>query len=371
MAPIVEVLQHYQRSIDETQARLFHCINKIKELPVRAEHLEETGAAVTINSLRNSCKEIDMAAETLAAKWKTMIEEKPIPTKCPAISECKDNIRTEQKLSPTSPSKFSINLSADAILGCAILDTIADKRRHNCDDDYTDSPQAKIAKLSNSMNCTTVSQIKMKADDSSVPIVRTGPVFQVPSLVQMCTKAVQENINDVLSGSSKSSEITAAMPKEITTSATSKNYTNHATDQERKISLPGLTEIAAVPSIIKPHETVTTAASKSVTTFDMFEKLDKTGTQEKRKISMPGVKVTTTNSKEVTSLDVMTKVEKTEAKEKHKESMPSVTVTTSASRKLTTFDILRSLTNRNRRKTKRVSIQCYSNSNGLKKSNNV
>ncbi|XP_061398736.1 transcription elongation factor B polypeptide 3 [Musca vetustissima] len=82
---IVEVIQHYQRSIDNSQdneARLLHCINKLYKLPIKVEHLQETGVGKTVNSLRKFNGEIGVAAKTLVTKWKAMVaaEEEPMDT---------------------------------------------------------------------------------------------------------------------------------------------------------------------------------------------------------------------------------------------------------------------------------------------------
>ncbi|XP_073815529.1 transcription elongation factor elongin A [Musca autumnalis] len=82
---IVEVIQHYQRSIDNSQdneARLLHCINKLYKLPIKVEHLQETGVGKTVNSLRKFNGEIGVAAKSLVTKWKAMVaaEEEPMDT---------------------------------------------------------------------------------------------------------------------------------------------------------------------------------------------------------------------------------------------------------------------------------------------------
>ncbi|XP_065371847.1 transcription elongation factor B polypeptide 3 [Calliphora vicina] len=85
MTSIVKVIQHYQRSIDSSQdneARLLHCINKLYKLPIKVEHLQETGVGKTVNSLRKFNGEIGVAAKTLVTKWKAMVaaEEEPMDT---------------------------------------------------------------------------------------------------------------------------------------------------------------------------------------------------------------------------------------------------------------------------------------------------
>ncbi|XP_013100988.2 transcription elongation factor B polypeptide 3 [Stomoxys calcitrans] len=82
---IVEVIQHYQRSIDNSQdneARLLYCIQKLYKLPIKVEHLQETGVGKTVNSLRKFNGEIGVAAKSLVTKWKAMVaaEEEPMDT---------------------------------------------------------------------------------------------------------------------------------------------------------------------------------------------------------------------------------------------------------------------------------------------------
>ncbi|XP_017474273.1 PREDICTED: transcription elongation factor B polypeptide 3 isoform X1 [Rhagoletis zephyria] len=87
-ASILSVIQHYQRSIEHSQddeGRLLHCINKLYRLPVRVEHLQETGVGKTVNSLRKYNGEIGVAAKALVTKWKAMVaaeEEPPEANNC-------------------------------------------------------------------------------------------------------------------------------------------------------------------------------------------------------------------------------------------------------------------------------------------------
>ncbi|KAL9891909.1 transcription elongation factor elongin A [Glossina fuscipes fuscipes] len=95
---IVEVIQHYQRSIGSSQddeARLLHCINKLYKLPIKVEHLQETGVGKTVNSLRKYNGEIGVAAKTLVTKWKAMVaaEEEPADAATSTSSAHRENGR--------------------------------------------------------------------------------------------------------------------------------------------------------------------------------------------------------------------------------------------------------------------------------------
>uniref|UniRef100_W8BIF5 Transcription elongation factor B polypeptide 3 n=1 Tax=Ceratitis capitata TaxID=7213 RepID=W8BIF5_CERCA len=79
---ILNIIQHYQKSIEHSQhdeTRLMHCINKLYNLPVKVEHLQQTGVGKTVNSLRKFNGEIGVAAKALVTKWKAMVaaEEEP------------------------------------------------------------------------------------------------------------------------------------------------------------------------------------------------------------------------------------------------------------------------------------------------------
>jgi len=76
MTSIVEMIRHYQRSIDKSSDnpnRLLHCIDKLHKLPVTVEHLQETGIGRTVNGLRKLDGEVGYAAKALVTKWKTMV----------------------------------------------------------------------------------------------------------------------------------------------------------------------------------------------------------------------------------------------------------------------------------------------------------
>ncbi|XP_017046456.1 transcription elongation factor B polypeptide 3 [Drosophila ficusphila] len=79
---LVDVVRHYQRSIEkhgEDENRLLHCITKLFNLPIKFEHLQETGIGKTVNALRKINGEVGVAAKTLVSKWKAMVaaEEEP------------------------------------------------------------------------------------------------------------------------------------------------------------------------------------------------------------------------------------------------------------------------------------------------------
>ncbi|XP_011211692.2 transcription elongation factor B polypeptide 3 [Bactrocera dorsalis] len=88
---ILGVIQHYQRSIEHSQddeGRLLHCINKLYKLPVKVEHLQETGVGKTVNSLRKYNGEIGIAAKALVTKWKAMVAAEEEPAE---VSNCQGN----------------------------------------------------------------------------------------------------------------------------------------------------------------------------------------------------------------------------------------------------------------------------------------
>lgn len=90
-ASILSVIQHYQRSIEHSQddeGRLLHCINKLYKLPVKVEHLQETGVGKTVNSLRKYSGEIGVAAKALVTKWKAMVAAEEEPAEA---SNCQGN----------------------------------------------------------------------------------------------------------------------------------------------------------------------------------------------------------------------------------------------------------------------------------------
>lgn len=76
MSSIVDIIKHYQKSIDKSlndEARLVHCIGKLYRLPVSVQHLKDTGIGRTVNGLRKYDGEVGVAAKALVSKWKNMV----------------------------------------------------------------------------------------------------------------------------------------------------------------------------------------------------------------------------------------------------------------------------------------------------------
>uniref|UniRef100_A0A182MEQ9 TFIIS N-terminal domain-containing protein n=1 Tax=Anopheles culicifacies TaxID=139723 RepID=A0A182MEQ9_9DIPT len=76
MSSIVEIINHYQTSINKSlndTARIVHCIGKLYKLPISVRHLQDTGIGRTVNSLRKYDGEVGVAAKALVTKWKAMV----------------------------------------------------------------------------------------------------------------------------------------------------------------------------------------------------------------------------------------------------------------------------------------------------------
>ncbi|XP_053946337.1 transcription elongation factor B polypeptide 3 [Anastrepha ludens] len=133
-ASILSVIEHYQKSIEHSQddeGRLLHCINKLYRLPVKVEHLQQTGVGKTVNSLRKYNGEIGVAAKALVTKWKAMVaaEEEPMDTSNCQSTDCDDennanghgssdddhynHNHTQNKNTAQEPNNLSENTSKD------------------------------------------------------------------------------------------------------------------------------------------------------------------------------------------------------------------------------------------------------------------
>ncbi|KAH8236782.1 hypothetical protein KR026_010830 [Drosophila bipectinata] len=109
---LVDVVRHYQRSIEkhgEDEKRLLHCVTKLFNLPIKFEHLQETGIGKTVNSLRKINGEVGVAAKTLVTKWKAMVVAVEEPTPEPATEEelGKSNGRRHSDEDPEQENKGS------------------------------------------------------------------------------------------------------------------------------------------------------------------------------------------------------------------------------------------------------------------------
>ncbi|XP_049950525.1 transcription elongation factor B polypeptide 3 [Schistocerca serialis cubense] len=75
---VVDVIRHYQRSIEkcqEDEERMLHCINKLCRLPITVQLLKETGVGRTVNALRKYEGQVGEAAKYTVMKWKQMVAE--------------------------------------------------------------------------------------------------------------------------------------------------------------------------------------------------------------------------------------------------------------------------------------------------------
>lgn len=52
-----------------------HSLHKLRKLPIKVRHLEQTGIGRTVNALRKEKHEVGDAARALVAKWKNMVVE--------------------------------------------------------------------------------------------------------------------------------------------------------------------------------------------------------------------------------------------------------------------------------------------------------
>nr|AAO41456.1 RE20724p [Drosophila melanogaster] len=99
---LLDVVRHYQRSIEkhgEDEQRLLHCITKLFNLPIKFEHLQETGIGKTVNALRKISGEVGVAAKTLVTKWKAMVAKED-----PSIASTPTAIHNEEDSGKTKSS---------------------------------------------------------------------------------------------------------------------------------------------------------------------------------------------------------------------------------------------------------------------------
>ncbi|XP_069684558.1 transcription elongation factor B polypeptide 3 isoform X2 [Periplaneta americana] len=118
---VVEVIKHYQRSIEKCQDnkdRVLHCIGKLYRLPVTVQHLQDTGIGRTVNALRKYDGDTGEAAKALVAKWKAMVaaedssdgEEHPDPEEnnnSPEEEQQQSHRQSEQEHHRSSKDKSS------------------------------------------------------------------------------------------------------------------------------------------------------------------------------------------------------------------------------------------------------------------------
>ncbi|XP_028176699.1 transcription elongation factor B polypeptide 3-like isoform X2 [Ostrinia furnacalis] len=79
MATVLDLVRHYQHSIekslkyDNDEQKILKCIDKLFNLDVTVQHLQETGVGRTVNALRKEPGDVGSAARSLVNKWKLMV----------------------------------------------------------------------------------------------------------------------------------------------------------------------------------------------------------------------------------------------------------------------------------------------------------
>ncbi|KAJ0177797.1 hypothetical protein K1T71_006670 [Dendrolimus kikuchii] len=76
MASVLDLVKHYQHTIEKypsDEQRILKCIDKLFNLDVTVQHLQDTGVGRTVNALRKEPEEVGKAARSLVSKWKLMV----------------------------------------------------------------------------------------------------------------------------------------------------------------------------------------------------------------------------------------------------------------------------------------------------------
>lgn len=76
MTAVTDIIMHYNNSIMNSKSnkkRLLHCINKLYDLRITVNDLQETRIGRTVSDLRKIDGEVGVAAKALIAKWKSMV----------------------------------------------------------------------------------------------------------------------------------------------------------------------------------------------------------------------------------------------------------------------------------------------------------
>ncbi|XP_053605257.1 transcription elongation factor B polypeptide 3 isoform X2 [Plodia interpunctella] len=76
MASVLDLVKHYQHAIEKypnDEHKILKCIDKLFNLKVTVQHLQETGVGRTVNALRKEPGEVGQASRALVNKWKLMV----------------------------------------------------------------------------------------------------------------------------------------------------------------------------------------------------------------------------------------------------------------------------------------------------------
>ncbi|XP_026759766.2 transcription elongation factor B polypeptide 3-like [Galleria mellonella] len=76
MATVLDLVKHYQHSIEKypkDEQKILKCIDKLFNLDVTVQHLQDTGVGRTVNALRKHPGDVGKASRALIYKWKCMV----------------------------------------------------------------------------------------------------------------------------------------------------------------------------------------------------------------------------------------------------------------------------------------------------------
>ncbi|RVE43000.1 hypothetical protein evm_012346 [Chilo suppressalis] len=76
MATVLDLVKHYQHAIEKypnDEQRVLKSIDKLFNLDVTVQHLQDTGVGRTVNALRKEPGNVGQAARALVCKWKLMV----------------------------------------------------------------------------------------------------------------------------------------------------------------------------------------------------------------------------------------------------------------------------------------------------------
>lgn len=124
---LVDQIKHYQKDIEKcpnNSERMIRCIQRLYVLPIKVEHLQETGVGRSVNSLRKYKGEVGEAAKALVAKWKAMVAAEESSDEANEISPNKS-----QEIKISSPPARPPNVSSTAIKSEQKIDRYSSKEK--------------------------------------------------------------------------------------------------------------------------------------------------------------------------------------------------------------------------------------------------
>ncbi|XP_037073997.1 transcription elongation factor B polypeptide 3-like [Pollicipes pollicipes] len=232
-ASLLEIVEHYQKKVERysDEDKILHCFSKLQRLPITVDVLSRTGVGKTVNAFRRDPGPVGLKSRELVSKWKRIFDENeqaerasrlPRPASsgggdeetggasfAAALGGSDSVVRKKKKKSKSSSSKSSSSLNSSGSLverarpsppppppALEVLDALPEISGH-----YRPLPRAPAAgrpAAKRTLDEEEALAAVLGAKNKRTKVysgARSAGWSRVPTLVDICLRSLQENID--------------------------------------------------------------------------------------------------------------------------------------------------------------------------------